>query len=51
MALALFITERRSPSHLEHILAKLAAPSCTLAVLELPHGLYVPRPLNGVPCG
>jgi DNA-binding CsgD family transcriptional regulator len=50
MASALFITKRTVASHLEHILTKLAAPTRTLAAVRaLRQGLYVPRPLNGVP--
>ena len=49
VATALFITERTVATHVEHILAKLAAPSRTLAAVRaFWHGLYVPRPLNGV---
>jgi DNA-binding CsgD family transcriptional regulator len=52
MAQSLFVTERTVASHVEHILAKLAAPSRTLAAVRaLRQGLYVPRPLNGVTLG
>jgi DNA-binding CsgD family transcriptional regulator len=52
IASALFITVRTVASHVEHILAKLAAPSRTFAAVRaLRQGLYVPRPLNGVPLG
>ena len=47
MAVALFVTERTVASHIEHILAKLAASSRTLAAVRaLRQGLYVPRRLS-----
>jgi DNA-binding CsgD family transcriptional regulator len=46
IAAALFVTCRTVNAHLEHILAKLGAPTRTLAgVHALRFGLYVPRPL------
>ncbi len=50
IAAAMVVAQRTVNSHLEHILAKLSAPSRTLAAIRaLRFGLYVPRPLNGVP--
>jgi DNA-binding CsgD family transcriptional regulator len=50
IATAMVVARRTVNSHLEHILAKLGAPSRTLAAVRaLRFGLYVPRPLNGVP--
>lgn len=50
IAAAMVVARRTVNSHLEHILAKLSAPSRTLAAIRaLRFGLYVPRPLNGVP--
>jgi DNA-binding CsgD family transcriptional regulator len=50
IAPALFITERTVASHVEHIVAKLAVPSRTLAAVRaLRYGLYVPQRLNRVP--
>jgi DNA-binding CsgD family transcriptional regulator len=50
IAPALFITERTVASHVEHIVAKLAVPSRTLAAVRaLRNGLYVPPALNRVP--
>jgi DNA-binding CsgD family transcriptional regulator len=49
IAAAMVVAQRTVNSHLEHILAKLSAPSRTLAAIRaLRFGLYVPRPLNGV---
>jgi DNA-binding CsgD family transcriptional regulator len=46
---ALFVTRRTVNAHLEHIRAKLDAPTRTLAAVHaLRFGLYVPRPLNGI---
>jgi DNA-binding CsgD family transcriptional regulator len=43
----LLLTERTVATHLEHILAKLDAPTRTLAaVYALRRGLYIPRPLH-----
>jgi DNA-binding CsgD family transcriptional regulator len=50
IAAAMVVAKRTVNSHLEHILAKLGAQSRTLAAIRaLRFGLYVPRPLNGVP--
>jgi DNA-binding CsgD family transcriptional regulator len=50
IAAAMVVAQRTVNSHLEHILAKLSVPSRTLAAIRaLRFGLYVPRPLNGVP--
>jgi DNA-binding CsgD family transcriptional regulator len=49
IAAALVVTQRTVNAHLEHILAKLDAPTRTLAAVRaLRFGLYVPRPLNGI---
>jgi DNA-binding CsgD family transcriptional regulator len=46
IAAFLFVTRRTVNAHLEHILAKLSAPTRTLAAIHAFHlGLYVPRPL------
>jgi DNA-binding CsgD family transcriptional regulator len=50
----LFITERTVAAHLEHIRAKLHAPTRTAAAVKaLRHALYVPHPLvdMGADCG
>lgn len=50
IAPALFITERTVAAHVEHIVAKLAVPSRTLAAVRaLRYGLYVPQLLNRIP--
>nr|MDT0660218.1 helix-turn-helix transcriptional regulator [Micromonospora sp. DSM 115978] len=50
IAAALVIAGRTVDAHVAHILAKLRAGSRTqAAVRALRHGLYLPRPLNGVP--
>jgi DNA-binding CsgD family transcriptional regulator len=50
IAHALFVSERTVASHVDHIVAKLAVPSRTLAAVRaLRYGLYVPQPLNRVP--
>jgi DNA-binding CsgD family transcriptional regulator len=49
IASAFRLTERTVATHLEHILAKLHAPTRTLAaVYALRRGLYIPRPLHRV---
>jgi DNA-binding CsgD family transcriptional regulator len=49
IAAALFVTARTVAAHVEHILAKLGAPTRTLAAVRaLRLGLYVPPPLNGI---
>jgi DNA-binding CsgD family transcriptional regulator len=49
IASALYITERTVAAHLEHIRAKLDAPTRTVAaVLSLHQALYVPFPLIGI---
>jgi DNA-binding CsgD family transcriptional regulator len=46
------LTERTVTTHLEHILAKLDAPTRTLAaVYALRRGLYIPRPLHRAALG
>jgi DNA-binding CsgD family transcriptional regulator len=46
IAAALFVTERTVAAHLEHIRAKLNAPTRTLAAVEsLRNGLYIPLEL------
>ena len=46
IASALIIAQRTVAAHVEHILAKLGAPTRTAAVVQaLQRGLYVPRPL------
>jgi DNA-binding NarL/FixJ family response regulator len=45
IAAALFVAARTVATHVEHILAKLVAPTRSAAVLALRHGLYSPRPL------
>jgi DNA-binding CsgD family transcriptional regulator len=48
IAAALFITERTAAAHLEHIRAKLNAPTRTVAAIEsLRKGLYIPVGLLG----
>ena len=50
IATAMYITERTAAAHVEHILAKLSAPTRTLAAVRaLRQGLYVPQPLNECP--
>jgi DNA-binding NarL/FixJ family response regulator len=49
IAAALALAQRTVNTHLEHILAKLGAPTRTVAAARaLRFGLYVPRPLHGV---
>jgi len=48
IAAALVVAQRTVNTHLEHILAKLGAPTRTLAAVRaLRFGLYVPLPLSG----
>jgi DNA-binding CsgD family transcriptional regulator len=50
IAVALFITGRTVAAHLEHILAKLGVATRTHAAARAyRQGVYVPRPLNGIP--
>jgi DNA-binding CsgD family transcriptional regulator len=50
IATVLFITERTVAAHVEHILAKLDAPTRTLAAVRaLRQGLYLPRALHTHP--
>jgi DNA-binding CsgD family transcriptional regulator len=50
IAAAMALSQRTVNTHLERILAKLGVPTRTVAAVHaLRFGLYLPRPLNGVP--
>jgi DNA-binding CsgD family transcriptional regulator len=52
IARALVVAQRTVAAHLEHILAKLGAPTRTLAAVRAArHGLYVPGPPRTPPSG